>query len=678
MAIEKVINIVANTKEATREIGVLFDTLLDAELATQKLNKTAEKTEDVYKDTSKEAVKSVDKIGKSAENQSRVMQKLNNTVKAVGTSLKALGIGVIIALVAKFTEVLSSNQKVVDAFNTVSTTASIVINQLFGAFTKIAGKISDATGGFDALGKVVGGVVKIAFNGLKLVVLDLQLGFTALKLAYEKVFGSDEGVEKAKKDLTDISKKILETVTDTAKQGKTIISNVGEAVSEVVTGVKILATDGVKAIQDVDVKGAYAQAKALTQSKKNFELLALQQQRLQLSYQFQAEALRQVRDDETKSIADRIKANNELGEIVKKQANAESATIKARISAVQQEQNLLGVTAERTNEIYQLNTDLIDVAERLKGVQSEQLVNTNSLLKEQIELQKLTTEGVNNRLLAQMDFDASIEKNEDAKIQKQRERLDKENQLILDDIEQKRLLFKEGTLARAEAEQEFLDKEQEIKNKRTQLEIDEENLTKQRQQEAFNRQRELEATELSARQAFEDAKYNIADQTLNLIGGLAGKSKAVAIALLAVEKGLAISQVVTNSARAIAQATANLAAVPAVIGVVPNPMFAVQASATAKGIATTKLSAGLSIANILAQGIGQLKGSANLGGGDSGGGASATPTPPPAFNIVAGTGSNQIAQGLANQTQPLQAYVVGSAVTSQQELDRNAISTAKL
>ena len=57
----------------------------------------------------------------------------------------------------------------------------------------------------------------------------------------------------------------------------------------------------------------------------------------------------------------------------------------------------------------------------------------------------------------------------------------------------------------------------------------------------------------------------------------------------------------------------------------------------------------------------------------SGGGASA-----PSFNLVQGTGSNQIAEGLTSQRQPLQAYVVASNVTSAQALDRNIINDASI
>lgn len=181
--------------------------------------------------------------------------------------------------------------------------------------------------------------------------------------------------------------------------------------------------------------------------------------------------------------------------------------------------------------------------------------------------------------------------------------------------------------------------------------------------------------EQEARQAFEDAKFNIANQGLDLLANLFGKSKGIAKGILILEQSLAIGQVITNASRSIAQATANLAAVPAVIGTVPNPLYPVQAAATAKGIATTKISAGISIANILAQTIGKLSNSSGLGGGSAsggssgGGGASATPQ----FNLVGQSSTNQLTATIASQqNRPVQTYVVGSQVTSQQALDRNA------
>ena len=61
-------------------------------------------------------------------------------------------------------------------------------------------------------------------------------------------------------------------------------------------------------------------------------------------------------------------------------------------------------------------------------------------------------------------------------------------------------------------------------------------------------------------------------------------------------------------------------------------------------------------------------------------GSVSTPSSQPAsFNVVGNTGVNQLAETLGNQgQQPIQAFVVGSEVTTQQSLDRNKVETATL
>lgn len=651
MAIERVINIVANAKQATKDIKDLFNTMLEAEIANQKLNAVAEETGDVYKESSKEAVKAVDKIGDSAEKQGRVMQKLNGAVKAVGMSLKALGIGLIIALVAKFTEVLSNNQQVVDTFNKVSTTMSIIINQLFNAFSAIASKINEATGGFDALGQVVGSIAKGVFNNLKLVVYELQIAFNGLKLAYETVFGDEEGVAKAQKNLKDLTDKIKGTVADQVKQAKNVYNNIGEAVDEVVTGVTILATDGTKAIADIDVKSAYAQAEALNRNKKNFELLALQQERLVQQYEAQAEGLRQVRDDDTLAISDRIKANKELSKVLDEQAQAEKLKVTQRIASLQQEQSLLGVTAERTNEIYQLGTELFAINNKIKGQKSEQLANENALLKEQKDLILTVSENENQRRINELKFKEDQALTEEDRLNAERERLLFEQDLARQDLEAKKLLYKEGTQARVDAEQDYFNKTQDLNfqlienNKATFAEID--RLDKENKDK-------LKARE----EALKTAKIDIAGQTLQLIAEVAGEGSKIA-------KGVAIAQATISGIEGVQNAFTTASKSP-VTTLFPAYPFVQAGLAGAFSLLQIK-----KIASTDPSGA-----SGSSGVGSSGGGVSAPQAP--SFNLIEGTGSNQIAEGLATERRPVQAYVVASNVSSAQELDRNAINEASL
>ena len=117
---------------------------------------------------------------------------------------------------------------------------------------------------------------------------------------------------------------------------------------------------------------------------------------------------------------------------------------------------------------------------------------------------------------------------------------------------------------------------------------------------------------------------------------------------------------------------------------IPNPAFYVQAAATVKGIATTKITAATSIASILAAGISQASsitagggGGGSSAGGGVGGGGGAAPAPQAQFNVVGQSSTNQLAGAIAGQQQqPVQAFVVGSDVTTQQALDRQKINNS--
>ena len=209
----------------------------------------------------------------------------------------------------------------------------------------------------------------------------------------------------------------------------------------------------------------------------------------------------------------------------------------------------------------------------------------------------------------------------------------------------------------------------------------------ERNDDRLKRIKENAERELEIQQDLADAEANILDAKLNfassgvaLLGQIAGESKAMSAGLLVVEKGLAIADVIINASRAIAAAKANLAATPAVLVGVPNPLYAVQAATTAKGILSTKLSAAASIATIAAQAIPGLSGGGGGGGSTSGlGGGGDTGSQAPAFNVVGASGETQLADAIGSQTQrPARAYVVSNDVTTAQELDRNIIEGASI
>ena len=157
-------------------------------------------------------------------------------------------------------------------------------------------------------------------------------------------------------------------------------------------------------------------------------------------------------------------------------------------------------------------------------------------------------------------------------------------------------------------------------------------------------------------QAVADAKISITQNTLALIGEIAGKGSKV------------------GKAVALAQAT-----ISGIEGVQNAYTTAQKSPVTAVFPAYPLVQAGLAGAFSLLQ-IRKIastdptgKSAPNLGGGASGGGSVTAPS----FNIVGQNPNNQLAQSIAGQQrQPIEAYVVSGNISSAQSLDRNRVNTA--
>jgi hypothetical protein len=215
-----------------------------------------------------------------------------------------------------------------------------------------------------------------------------------------------------------------------------------------------------------------------------------------------------------------------------------------------------------------------------------------------------------------------------------------------------------------------------------------------------------------------EAKRNINLEYISWVAGLgsimqgfAKENKAIAVAALVLQKGAAIANVIvqTQSANASIMASSSAAAGEATAhGVMStmkgtammaggNPLGAglitagnaeiasaagIQATGAAR-ITKNKIGAGISIAAIAASAIGQASMGGSSGGGGGGGagksGGGQAPSREFDFNLVGSTGVNQLAQGVgSNFNEPVQAYVVSSQMTSQQQLDNVIQTTASL
>ncbi len=150
-------------------------------------------------------------------------------------------------------------------------------------------------------------------------------------------------------------------------------------------------------------------------------------------------------------------------------------------------------------------------------------------------------------------------------------------------------------------------------------------------------------------------KINVGMSATKTLLDLAGKGSELT-------KGMAAAQAIQDTYKgAVSSYTGMVQTIPGPVGIAAG---AVAAAATAvMGFNNVKKI--LSTKNV----------EKSAPGGGAGGGAAANVPAAPAFNLVQGTGSNQIAEAVANSGQvPLQAYVVSNNVTTAQSLERNIVS----
>jgi hypothetical protein len=268
--------------------------------------------------------------------------------------------------------------------------------QAGGAGNLLRTSLSDASTGFIGLTK---SALAFIITPVGAVITALVLVFLLIKNALDR---SSESVDKLTKitgaftgilnGLLSALEPIGEFLVDSLIAGfELAVETIDKAVKSISAGLKFLGLDS--ASQSLDnltnnfKKSAIAGSKLAT-AERELEKAQRDSQTTQLQYQKDAEKLRQLRDDDTKSISVRIKANQDLGNVLKQQLNDELKLAKqsleianAKILAEGQNKILLEKQAEAKRNI-------ADIDERITGQESEQLANRNSLNKEAAENRK--------------------------------------------------------------------------------------------------------------------------------------------------------------------------------------------------------------------------------------------------------------------------------------------------
>jgi len=673
-----VIDLVAKTDKATSEIEDLKKSIqsLNKEISetSKKSSKELNKVGDEANNSVAGASVQVANLGKAGKTGARGLGYVTTAFRGIGVALKAAGIGLVLTALSAITELMRKNQSVLDAFQTginlISVSFSAVGDALSNAYTNIV----NATNGFDALGKVMSGILTSVINPFKFSFYAIKLGVQEAQLAWEKSFfgGNDaETIKNLTLDILATKDSIVEVAEESLSAGKDIINNFGQAVNEVKIGVGGV----VQELGKIEPKKLLETATVMTDLSNNAEVAAVKQAGLVEEYDRLAEMQRQLRDDESASIEDRKKANDELLVILEKQetemlkaADAQLASAQAQYSINQNQENYIALLEAENNKKA--------VQAQITGFLSEQKVNGIALLKEEKELVNSMSES-------------------ESKLAMQKKRFATEQ--IINDIDRINRLIElnviEGEIER-ERLQAIIDNEKAGTQAKIDAKIALDEFTNANYEENVTLRTERANKEIEEEQRIADEKRRINMQYIGFAAGLsgllqqiAGKNKAIATAGLILEKGAAIANVVIGASQSIASAKFNESKIPFFIPTptgIPlfNPLKPASLAATAKSIAMTKIGAGLAIAGIGATAIGQAS-------GVSGGNVDTSkppipsvptaPSTPPAFNIVGASGTNQLASAIGGQSQqPIQAFVVSSEVSTAQELDRNIIEDASI
>ena len=665
-------------KEINLKINSNID---DVTKEIKSLNKNLDNTTDEVK-----------KVGKSTNEVEKSTKTLADGFKGVGLAIKAMGIGLVISAMGTLKEVFMSNQKVADAVATGFGTVVNVFTKVVDVVVSVVEKVNQSSNGFKGLTAVVSGLITLSLTPLKLSFYAISLAIDEAKLAWEESFFGDGDPKKIKElnqRIAGTKDNIIEVGKNAVEAGKKVATNIGTAIGEV--GKVVEGT--IDGVSKISVSAAYEQAKANTQLQNNAKLAEANQARLVEQYDRQAEKLRQIRDEERNSVDDRIKANNDLKNVLNNQEKAMLGAADAQIAAanatLQQNKSIENQVA-LTNAL----ANREGVLAQIEGLRSEQKANDLALNKELLDLTKSKNEAETQLAIDQKQFDAERLKDEEAILLAKKSALEFAQTQELERLQNVINTTKEGTQARIDAENEYAAKKQEIENQITttqdeidtyrfekklekdQLIIENDALAFETRLETLTEQERLitEATNISEEERTALLKAN-AETRIKI--GEAEKSAQMA-QMVSVSNALdglsriAGEKTAAGKALAIASATINTyKGISEVWGAksMGNPVVDM-----AVKIASTAIVAAQGIANV------QKIMSVQVPGGGGGGGASVGPPPaPPQFNVVGQGGANQIAESISGrETQPVRAFVVGSDVTTQQGLNRGIVQNATL
>ena len=612
-----------DTSQSTQNVDKLNK---DLETTNKEILDIEDNFKKVNKDT-KNVEKGVKDVGKSA-------QGAKKGFKAMGLALKAVGIGLLISALSIMKDLFMSSQKAVDTFNTATQALSIAFNDLVNVFTAGSDSMFSSWENFT-------NALNSGYNFVKRQIIDqfkgqwmiftnsFELGVLNMRIAWNEFTGDTEETDELKKRFVKAAIGI--------KQGMDLISGSFVEIGKV-------ALDAGESVIEY-AKETYKAAEANVELAKQADIATVKQQGLIEKYDRQAELLRQIRDNELKSIDERIQANNELKEVLDEQEKAMLALVNLQIKQAQTQYNL-NKNIENEKALIEAKNEKLAVLAQIEGFRSEQDVNANALIKEKIELEQTVIDGINERTLLEKQAIADLEIDEIKKLQIQRDALEQEKLIENERLENKRNLYAQGTQAWVDANEELLNFQADAAIREKQINAD------------------LNKAILENDRKLQDQKLTLANDALGAINALvqafAKEDEESAKRAFNINKAIGIAQAIVSTAQGVINAYANPVDVASGVAFAKSAIIAATGAAQIAVISKTKFESP------------NIPSTETPSAPTGGTGAEAQP---PAFNVVGQSGFNQIAGALGQQP-PVQAFVVSQDVTTAQQLNNAIIETA--
>ena len=584
--------------------------------------------------------------------------------------------------------------------------------------------ISNSTGGINSLGDSLGQLsptFSAASNGAKGLVKQMWLIVSnplgailvaivgAVTLLFKAFTSTKDGADKLGQVMAGLSS-IVDVVRDR-------ILNVGNAIVKFFSGdFKGALEEGKKAVNGFgdevasEFKKAANATKDLQQVEDAFNALSVSRAKVNRDLAISKELLA----DENASFADKKKALDLIKETEGKQTEQELANARKKFEAIKglndlsdtsredkkkeqdaeaalfalQEQSARDRRAINKQEKTLLNQKLADekeAAEKRKAIaveaetrRKENYANEKTALEESLKQEGLNYEQRRNLIKENLNLTAQDRKKFNDEVNKEELKSIKEHQKAISDLENKYKTAAEDraavtaleklNLERKRAEDEIkniAETEEEKANLRLLLNADYNAKLKVITDDAEREKTKVEDENFKARLEIDKLEY---EHKRKMLGATT--------ALLDTAAGALGDSTVAGKAAAVASATiktllSSVDAFQGMVNVIPGPA-GIAAGIAASGFAV--LTGFKTVKSILAVKTPKASGGGSVSSPNIAGGSAA-----PKFNVVGNTGTNQLAQTLANQNQqPIQTYVVASNVTTAQSLDRNIISNASI